>query len=229
MKAMKIRAMATGLMMVAAPCIAGEIRIRAISLTPGHPADDVYVQDKDGKEPSTRIEVKSFLNHESMTIDYDSNSLVFTSDGKASSLNDKEKELGRVEIPTNLKSGILIFRPGVKDEAPSVKITDDSPKVFPAGATKVINLCTESIRIELEGENFDCDGESELVITDPPVQKNNSSGMRAYRKDGDQWVQVKVGVWPHPGKKRVVRIVSVNPLTKQVEFHSARDISDPTE
>jgi hypothetical protein len=109
-----------------------------------------------------------------------------------------------------------------------VEVVDDSSAAFPAGTTKIVNFTAEPFRIELEGENFDCDANGQLLIKEQPVRSNHSSGMKAYRKDEDgEWFQVNAAVWPHPGTKRVIQIISFNAVTNQVELRGVRDISKP--
>lgn len=216
-------------MLFAAPCEAGEVRVRAVSWKPGYPETPVFIHEAGGGKDGTEVKVKSFLNHEYLSVELGGAGLVFTSEADPASLEDETKVIGRVDLPAGCASGVFLFLEPIGDEPGAVKVVDDSLKSFPAGTTKVINLTSGDVRIELEGENFDCPAEGEMLISEQPVKKNNSSGMRAYKNEDDKWIQVKSGVWPHPGTKRVIRAVMLHPITKQIEIRGVRDISSPGE
>lgn len=194
---------------------------------PGFPKGEVYLHDAKSRSAGVKIKVKSFLNHESDSVKVRSNSVVFTSQAAASSVEDVDESLGKVELPESFKSGVLLFIPKAKDQEAAVHLIDDSFASFPAGAIKVVNLSPDPMRIELEGKPFDCDAGAALVIKDPPVGDRYASGMRAYRKKDGDWVQVMSGVWSHPGKKRVIQIITINPVIQGIEIKGVRDISSP--
>jgi hypothetical protein len=199
----------------------GECRIRGLALKPGFP-ETIQVKEDDGKTTAGEIQVKSYLNHEFETLKFTGTQLVFTSAA------DPALVLGHCEIPEKASSLILLFVPEAGDPATfKVLAVDDQAKAFPAGSFQVINLSPEPIKIELESEPFEFKPGEARVIGDPPVNEARSSAMRAYFQRDDKWQVFASGIWPHPGGKRVLQVVTTNPASGHLELKGVRDVAKP--
>jgi hypothetical protein len=199
----------------------GECRIRVLALKPGAP-ESIQIKEDDGKSIVAEVPVKSYLNHEFETLKFTGNRLLFTSP------EDPAAVLGRCEIPAKAKSLILLFNPVTTDPVTfNVVAVDDQAKAFPAGSFQVINLCPEPIRIVLETEPFEFKPGEARVIGDPPVNEARSSAMRAsFQRDG-KWQAFASGIWPHPGGKRVLQVITTNPASGHLELRGVRDVATP--
>ncbi len=199
----------------------GECRIRGIALKPGVP-ETVQVKEDDGKTVAGEIQVKSYLNHEFQTLKFTGTQLVFTS------AVDPAAVLGRCGIPAKAKSLILLFVPEAADPATfKVLVVDDQATAFPAGSFQVINLSPDPVKIELESEPFEFKPGEARVIGGPPVNDARSSAMRAYFQRDGKWQTFASGIWPHPGGKRVLQVITSNPASGQLEMKGLRDVATP--
>ena len=72
---------------------------------------------------------------------------------------------------------------------------------------------------------FDFKSGEVRLIENPPVGDANSSAMRAFTFQDEQWQRIAAGVWPHPGQKRVLQVAFDNPESRQVEMRGIRDIA----
>jgi len=214
----------------AAPKEAPGLKIRALSFQLDSPPADVYAHDPatGGKIPAVKIDMKSYLNHEFNLQPSHPESLVFTKSADVASLKDPASLVAKAKVPPNLKSGIFMFLPGSgkAGEAPfRVLVVEDSQQAFPAGSFKVMNLSPHKVRIQLENQNYPfASGETKL-IENPPVGPSNASGMKGFALIGQQEQRIAATIWPHPGKKRSLQVIFLNPKSGEVEIRGIRDVA----
>ncbi|WP_353565393.1 hypothetical protein [Haloferula sargassicola] len=214
-----------------AGCLAGslqakDVEIRAITVFQNQPPAEVYVHQEGSTSPGTALSVKRYLNRESTTLDLKTGKLILTTEASAKSVNDEAKCLGKIEVPGKVSRGILVFVPAEGDQPATAHLVDDSAKAFPSGSFLVLNLTPMTVRVELEGKDFECSGNAQTPIKDPPVDERSASAMRAFyrEQEGDEWIQVSSGRWPHPGKKRVLQVVMRDPQSKSVQLRGVTDV-----
>ncbi|MEK7951333.1 hypothetical protein [Luteolibacter soli] len=206
------------------------IKIRSLSFQLDTPPTEVYAHDPatGGKVPAVKIDMKSYLNHEFNLQPTQAESLIFSKSADPASLKDPANIVAKAKVPPNIKSGIFMFLPGTGkpgDTPFRVLVVDDSKRAFPPGSFKVLNLSPHGVRIQLETKNYDfASGETKL-IEDPPVGVNNASAMNAYTSANGQVVRIASGIWPHPGTKRSLQLLFLNPASGQVEIRGIRDVA----
>ena len=83
------------------------------------------------------------------------------------------------------------------------------------------------MKIELEKKEFEFKPGEIRAIEDPPVGANQASGMKGYSQQDGEWQAFVSAIWPHPGGKRVLQLVTANPATGQLEMRGVRDIAKP--
>lgn len=174
------------------------------------------------------VKVQSYLNHERQRIPLRTRQLIFTTEADPASIKDSGKLIARMKVPDKLRSGILMFLPGTgKEGDPKCRILpiNDENKSFPRGSLKIVNISGVPFRLTLNDKKFDLRSGSTRVIEDPPVNEANASEMKAYTFDEGQWQRVGAGVWPHPGKKRVLQVAFINPESRRFEIRGIRDIA----
>jgi hypothetical protein len=204
-----------------------EYRVRGLSLQFNAPPE-IHIHSADGKTSAGVLHPKSFLNHEYDLLETKGGPVVFTAKADPASAKVDEDVIGQCDLPTKPGSYILVFLP---DEAKATKskvvLVDSSAKAFPPGSFKVLNLSSVAVKIELEGKPFDFKpGETEL-IKDPPVGENQTAGMKAsFERDG-KWHTISSGIWPHPGEKRVLQVITESGATKRLELKGVRDVAKP--
>lgn len=196
---------------------------------PNTPAD-VYAHDAatDGSTPGVKLDVKSYLNHEFSVLPIKGSSLILTKTADPAGIKDAGNVLAKVKLPSKFKTGIFMFLPGsgkAGDTPFRVLVIEDGKSDFPPGSVKVMNLSPQPIRIQLEKEYFNFKSGETKVIEDPPVAENQSSGMRAFSFEDGDWRRFASGVWPHPGRKRVLQVMFLNPTSKRVEIRGIRDVA----
>jgi hypothetical protein len=206
------------------------LKIRALTFQMNAAPPDVFAHDPatGGKVPGIKVELKSYLNHEFNLQPTHPDSLIFTNSADPTSINTPANVLAKTKVPANIKSGIFMFFPGTGkpgDAQFRVMVIEDTKSAFPQGSFKVMNLSPTKVRIQLENQNYPfASGESKL-IENPPVGANNSSGMKAFASVNGQEVRIAAGVWPHPGTKRSLQVLFLNPETEQVEIRGIRDVA----
>ena len=222
-------ALCVGLSMGAGEAPAKDVELRCVSLVSTHPEGDVFLHVAGKKRRGAHLQVQGYLNHDSDTVALDGQDVIFTKDGSPKSVEDESMKLGQVKFPGNLERAILVFSPP-KEEAPAfVSLIDDSAKAFPAGSYCVLNLSPHPVRIQLEGKDFDCPPDSQTPIVKPPVGEGNMIGMKAFynKGGGDEWEQIASGIWPEPGRKRVLQIIQENPNGNGVLMKGLTDSAAP--
>lgn len=206
------------------------LKMRCLTFQVDGAVPELYAHSVLAREEPIGIPVRtrSYLNHETETLTMEGENIVFTTDSDRASIKDPGKVLAQVRVPATVRSVILMFLPGgTQDGGPKFRILpiDDSTGAFPRGSLKVINLSPVPIRLMLEDQRFDIRNGASQVIDDPPVNDRNASAMRAFIQEEGQWKRVGAGIWPHPGKKRVLQVAFLNPVSKQIEVRGIRDIA----
>lgn len=206
------------------------LKVRCLTFQIDRVVPELYAHSVVAKEDPIGIPVKArtYLNHEVETLTMEGESLVFTTDSDRASMKDPSKVVARVRVAATVRSAILMFLPGSGQAGePKLRILpiEDTTRVFPRGSLKVINLSPQPLRLMLEDKRFDIKNGASQVIEDPPVGDRNASAMRAFIQQDGQWKRVGAGIWPHPGKKRVLQVAFLNPVSKQIEVRGIRDIA----
>jgi hypothetical protein len=213
-----------------APQDAPGLKIRALTFGLDSPPTEVFAHDpaSGGKIPGVKLDLKTYLNHEFNLQPSQAESLIFTKSADVASTKDVASVIAKAKVPANLKSGIFMFLPGTGkagDTPFRVLVIEDSKRAFPPGSFKVMNLSPHGVRIQLENQNFDFASGETKVIEDPPVGPNNASGMKAFSSVNGQVQRIGAGIWPHPGTKRSLQVLFLNPKTEQVEIRGIRDVA----
>lgn len=229
MNARFLAALGAALLPWFAPPVSGqqECKVRGLSLEPVIEGSEVHAHDEAGTVTFGRIHIKSFLNHESDTLKFKDPKLIFTAKADPASAKDPAGVIGSCEIPATMKSVILLFVPKVAGEpACRILVVDDSAKAFPPGSVKVANLSPMTVKIELEKTPFEFKPGETGLIKDPPVGPNQTGGMKGFCERDGEWQLFASGMWPHPGQKRVLQILT-GTENNQVEIRGLRDVSTP--
>jgi hypothetical protein len=174
------------------------------------------------------VEVRTYLNHEYLSLPIKSQGVVFTSDRDPASVEDKQKLVARLRIPDKMRSAILMFLPGDGKEGSlkyRVMAIEDAVSAFPRGSLKVMNLSPAPLRLMLEKEKYDVRSGDSRVIEDMPVGERNAAAMKAFTYAEDKWQRIGAGIWPHPGEKRVLQIAFYNLKSRKLEVRGIRDIA----
>ena len=204
-----------------------EVRVRGLALQPGVP-EELQAGDAAGKGAVGVVKVKSFLNHEFDTLKLKGNQLKFTAKADAAADAGPAVEIGTCEIPAKAASVILVFLPDAPDSKTcKIVVVEDSAKAFPPGSYKIANLSEFPVKIELEKKEFEFKAGEIGGIEDPPVGANQASGMKGYSQREGEWQVFVSSLWPHPGGKRVLQLITANPGTGQLEMRGVRDIAKP--
>lgn len=235
-----IRFFATSALVIAAltvPLIAQEgesvrsLKARCLSFQIDGSIPELYAHTAIAAENPTDgvpVEVRNYLNHQIDSIPLYGSRVIFTTDPDPASVKDSKKVLAKVKVADDLRSAILMFVPGTgEDGDPPYRVlpVEDSPREFPRGSLKVMNLSPTPIRLMLEKQRYDLKPSATRVIEDPPVGDRNSSAMQAFIFRDEKWQRIGSGLWPHPGKKRVLQIAFFNPSSRNIEIRGIRDIA----
>jgi hypothetical protein len=212
-----------------APSVPG-LRVRGLSFQLDAPPAVVFAHPAGApnKEPGVPLDLKSYLNHEFSSLPSAAYDLVFTTAADPASVARPAALVARARIPAGFTRGILMFLPGggqPGDPPFRVLVIGDTPREFPTGSVKILNLSPQPVRIRLENQNFDFKSGENGVIENPPVADNNSSGMTAFAYGDNAWRRIASGAWPHPGGKRVLQVLFLNPATRQTEIRGVRDVA----
>ncbi len=205
-----------------------EYQVRGITLGQDNPGPEVHVHHDGGTPDAGVLDVKSFLNHEGVTLKLKGSKIVLTTQAGAASVKDPAQLIGSCQLPPKGGSVILLFVPE-KAGSPASKIVvvDDSKKAFPPGSFKVANLSSLPVKIELEKKPFDFKPGEIRNIEDPPVNDASASAIKGTCESEGEWKTFSSGIWPHPGPKRVLQVITDNPETKLVDIRGFRDVATP--
>ena len=204
------------------------IRLRLLAFGSEQQLEKVFIHDPSGPldAPALSSEIKSYLNHESITINCKGAKLAVTLQAERKSIADPQTLVAEVTLPAKVRSAILLFLPGkAGDRARSrVMLINDNVDLFPAGSYMVTNLSPQLVRLELEKKPFEFKPSSSSLIVDPPVRSNRHSGMRAFAFCNNEWLPIASGLWPHPGKARSLLVLFPNPTTGTVNLRAFGDV-----
>jgi hypothetical protein len=227
MKAPLFAAAAAVLSLLAPATAAPEYQIRGLSMNPGLPLTELHAHNAEGTARAGVIQLKSFLNHEADTLEVKGPKLVFTAKADPASALDPAEVIGRCELPAKPGTVILLFLPEVADKpACKVLVVDDSKTAFPPGSILVVNSSTLPVKIELEKQPFEFKAGAMKLITDMPVGESNTAGMKGYCERDGKWQVFSSGIWPHPGEKRVLQVLTDN-ASGLVDIRGVRDVATP--
>ena len=206
----------------------GECRVRAVASQAGAVPAELYVHDAAGSANAGKVMVKTFLNHQFDLLETKGGPVVFTTKSDPASAKSEEDVIGECELPAKAASLILFFAPESQGK-PKCKVTviDASAKEFPRGSFKVVNLSSVPVRIELENDKHEFKPGETKVIAKPPMGDAGAAGMKAFCERNGTWTAISSGIWPHPGEKRVLQVITENEATKQVEIAGIRDVAKP--
>lgn len=205
------------------------IRALAVSLQTPLPKEAYsHALPSDGKATGVKIDIKSYLNHQFNLMAPATRKMVWTDSPDPGSVDDKEHVLASVLIPDGMSSGIFLVLPAAGSGEEKLRLLPiaDSVDQFPAGSLKLMNMSPVDIRIQLEKKDYEIKSGKTLLIGEMPVSENNSAGMKAFCLNEGKWQRIGSGVWPSPGKKRVLQLFFVNPSSGQVEMRGFRDIAE---
>lgn len=226
--------LAAGLWMHLSPAIAQEpasgLRIRALgmALQKTVPKEAyAHVVPLDDKAPAVKIDIKGYPNHQFNQMPAGTRKMIWTDSPDPADVGNKDRVLATVNVPAGMPNGIFLVLPTADSDkgAFSVLPIADSTDAFPPGSLKLMNLSQLDVRVHLEKKAFEIKSGKALLIEDMPLGANNSAGMKAFCLKEGNWQRIGSGVWPSPGKKRVLQLFFVNPSTGQLEMRGFRDIA----
>ena len=205
------------------------VELRLLSFNPGGGQQEVFVHDPAAQDAAEgkQCMVKSYLNHEFVSIGLTGRTLVLTTKAARTSLNETGAKVAKVAMPEGVDRGILVLFPAPKNEEYLCRalLIDDSAKAFPPGSLNIINMSPLPVRLTLEKDVVDFKPGDRKVIKDPPVRENNHTSVKAFCYKDNEWKRVASGLWPHPGTKRRFQILFENPQTHEIELRGYLDIA----
>lgn len=206
------------------------VRLRLLAFQPRYAMEQVFVHDPmaAAEVSGQALPMRSYLNHEATMISLASRKLILTKSAEASSR--REQRLAELELPEKITSAVLIALPNAEGAATPYRllVVPDTIEDFPAGTFHVINLSRLTVRLELEKKPWVIAPARTVQIKDPPVRHGNQCGMKAYVKEQQNWRRVASGLWPHPGRERVIQLLYENPATHQVQIIAFDDVRPRT-
>lgn len=202
-----------------------EVTVRLLAFNSADSNDKLLAYDSNNSSAGVPTPLKSYLNHEEVKIKTGGGSLIFST--SKTRPTKPEEILATAKLPATGSHFMLVFFPTEKKGSLKVMPLDDGLKAFPLGSYRIFNLSPNRVKLTLEKKDYDFPPGKELVIEDPPVNERMLSGMYAHALMGTQWQRIGASLWPHPGKKREIQFFYFNPLTKQIELQSIRDIAPP--
>jgi hypothetical protein len=79
----------------------------------------------------------------------------------------------------------------------------------------------------LAKETYEVPAGESKVIANAPFNENQTVSMHAFCKRGEQWELISTGVWTNPGTRRVLQIITEDPISKQIDLKGIRDVALP--
>jgi hypothetical protein len=206
----------------------GTVALRPLAFTPGLRYDEAYAHDPAAPDgtPATKLEIKSFLNHEFVELTLMSRKVAFTTKPDRASLKRPGELIGEMILSDRLTSAILLFLPAPAGGSTLARIMaiEDSKRDFPGGTIYISNLSPEGVRLSLENTNYDFNPGKAMFIKDPPVREGGMSGMRAFVNRGGSLQPLATGLWAHPGLSRAVKVFFLNPNSGKIELRAFDDV-----
>jgi hypothetical protein len=205
-----------------------EFHVRVLSFDPAVATTGWHAHHADGRTTAGKVQVKTFLNHEADVLTPGKDlKLVLTGDADPASALDPAKVQGDFLLPATKGSAILLLLPPAAGKSGSrVEVVDDSVKAFPPGSILVLNSCSLRVKVELEGKPHEIDAGARALIAKMPVGENNSAGMKCHGWRDGGWEIFSSGVWPHPGEKRVLQVIT-DGSNGTVDIRGVRDVATP--
>ena len=206
-----------------------EIKVRSLCFDDGFPPE-IHAHLPSGSATAGLVLVKPFLNHEVSRLQIKGTTLVFTVKSDPVSATDMNLRLGEVEIPAESTSVILLFIPDsseLTNHHSRIVVIDDSAQAFPGGSFKIANFSSVPVKIELESDSYEVPSGESKVVAKLPAGENQIAGMRAFAKRGEEWRVISSGSWADPGTRRVLQVVTEDPVSKQVTIKGVRDVFVP--
>jgi hypothetical protein len=205
---------------------AAGIEVRLLAFHPGSMPAGIYAHDPatDQQTDPTKLEVRGYLNHEFSTLPISGRRVFFTA-----APDRNAQQIAETTLPVGISSAILLFLPGDSDGKHKILPIDDSSRAFPAGSFRVSNFSPAAVRLVLEDTPHHLKSGETLLITDPPVRAGNQTGMKAFAFYKEGWRRIGSGLWPHPGKNRVVQILFRDPVTGIIQLKAYDDIPPRTQ
>ena len=204
------------------------VELRLLAFQSDQAADEVYLHDPaaPAATAAVKVAIKSYLNHEFASVALTGRRLVLTTKPDGGSAGRAAELLGETVLPEGMRSAILLFLPAPADSKAHshILVIDDSKRAFPAGSFRVDNLSPQPVRIVLEEKTYNFKPGEIQLITDPPVRAGKQSGMKAFAFHDNAWQRIGSGIWPHPGKNRVVQVLFENTDTHQVQLRAYDDV-----
>lgn len=204
------------------------LELRPLAFRSNLAAQEAYAHDPAAPATAAAVKtpIKTYLNHEFATVFLTGRKIVFTTKPDRESINRPGELIGEATLPDDLRSGILLFLPANPGDKASSRILpiNDSKGGFPAGSFRVSNLSPQPVRIVLEEKDHDFKPGSTGLIVDPPVRENNQSGMKAFALKENTWQRIGSGLWPYPGKNRVLQILYFDAAAGHVQLRAFDDV-----
>lgn len=229
MKTSLILALSIAFFPLVTKVVGQDVRVRSLCFKEGFPVE-LYAYETAGFAKAGMVEIKSFLNHEESILKLKTRSVLFTRKSNPASATDVNEVIGKVDLPPASPSCILLFMPESNEPGnyqSKVVSIDDSAKSFPPGSFKVVNLGSLPVKIELEKESYEIPAGESKVIDKPPYGENQSVAMTAFCKRDEKWQTITSSVWLNPGTRRVLQLITEDPVSKQVEIKGIRDVVVP--
>jgi hypothetical protein len=212
------------------------LTVRMLAFSPECEKSSVYLHDPTvpaqvpgGPPPpqGVKAEIKSYLNHETVTVIARAQRLVITDSPDPASMSKPADVLCAITIPEHVHTGIVMVFSAAKGANPPMNsiMIDDSTKTFPRGSYLVINRSPLPVALQLETKTYGFKPLDFQVIKDPPVGPNHQSAMQAFSFTNGTREQIGSGSWPKPGKTRTLEIFFRNPITNIVEGRGFLDTS----
>ncbi|MCU0796749.1 MAG: hypothetical protein MUF31_12540 [Akkermansiaceae bacterium] len=206
---------------------AREVRIRLLAFEPRLQKAEIYLHDPAAENGSgVKGAIRTYLNHQSVMVPLVGNKLVITDDVARESLTEEGRKIAEATLPGDCKSAILLVLPGEAGAKVPCRVlaVPDLENDFPAGSFHVSNFSPSAVRIVLEKNVYPFKPGEQRLIQDPPARENQQIGMRTFTQDGENWKQVANGLWTHPGKRRSLMVLFLNPSSGHVELRAFDDI-----
>lgn len=211
-----------------APAGATRVELRLLAFAPPQDSGELFVHDPAAKDDAAGIAVrlKSYLNHENVSLGLLGRELIFSASPRRTSLTQPGAQLARVTLPAGKREFILLFLPQTQEGRVGWQVLpiDDSLRGFPPGSIQILNLSASPVRIQLEETDFEFKSGESKLIADPPVGRNQHAAMTAHAFVEGEWRRIGAGLWPHPGRKRTVQILFDEPASGQVQLRGFRDV-----
>ena len=204
------------------------VNLRLLAFQPTQASDEVFLHDPAAASagPGLRLPLRSYLNHESVPAVLKNRKLVLTTKPDPASIEDPGQRLAEATLPKGLDSAVLLCLPDAEGAKNPFRllVIDDSEKSFPAGSFRITNLSPSKVRLELEKRPWVIEPGATELIVDPPVRHGDLCGMKAYALQNRNWHRIASGIWPHPGRERVIQLLYYHPGARKIQLRAFDDV-----